>query len=242
MRNDNKKIGSLYGIGIGPGEPKLLTVKAKEILESVDTIFVPKAREEGLSYARNIIESVIPRQRNFVEITFPMTKDKDILRSHWQKAAGKIANSIKKNKSAAFVTIGDPFIYSTYIYLLRTMRRDFPDIDVETIPGISAFNAAASAAGISLVEANERLAVIPVTKNLKGVKEALRDFDTVALMKVGSKLKNIIRLLKDMKLIKNSVLVSRVGHADEMIIRDIASIKDDKCGYLSVIIVKKGNT
>lgn len=240
MRNDNKKIkGRFYGIGIGPGDPKLLTIKAKEILEKVDTIFVPKANDNEASCARSIIEASIGKKKKYVELTFPMTKNKKILKLYWQKAASKIAAQLRKNKDAAFVTIGDPFIYSTYIYLLKTLRSDFPDIETETIPGISAFNAAAASAQFPLVEANEKLAVLPVKKNLGGLRKALCEFDTVVLMKVGSKLKNVIRLLKEMSLADKSLLVSRLGHPQETIVRDLRSLKDEKLGYLSVIIVKR---
>lgn len=239
MRDAYKKIkGKLYGVGIGPGDPKLITLRAKEILDKVDTIFVPKAGRNEASCARSIIEAVVSDRKNFVELVFPMTKNKKLLQSYWQKAALQIAKELRKNKDATFVTIGDPFIYSTYIYLLKTLRQNFSDIDIQTIPGVSSFNAAAAAAQLPLVEAEERLAVLPVKRNLEGLKEAFRKFDTIVLMKVGSKLKKVIQLLKEMKLLKTSALISRVGHRDEAIIRDISSVKDEKLGYLSVIIVK----
>ena len=158
MRNDNLIKGKLYGVGIGPGDPKLLTLKAKEALEKADIIFAPKGSDEGISVARGIIEQVIENKKTYVELTFPMTKDKKLLREYWKKAGQRIAGELKKGKQAAFVTLGDPFIYSTYIYLLKMLKQDFPGIKVETIPGISAFNAAASRAGFSLLEGREKMA------------------------------------------------------------------------------------
>lgn len=240
MCDDYKKItGRLYGVGIGPGDPKLLTVRAKEILDTVNTIFVPKAKDDGRSCARSIVEAATSKSKNFIELTFPMTKNKNKLESYWLRAAKKIVEELKRNKRAAFVTIGDPFIYSTYIYLLETLRKNFPNIGVETIPGISAFNAAAASSGLPLVKGDEKLAILPVTKDLKGLKKALKEFDTVALMKVGSKLDRVICLLKEMKLIKKSILVSHVGQAGEKIIGDLSSLEDKRLGYLSVIIVKR---
>ena len=240
MRNDYKKIiGRLYGVGIGPGDPKLLTVRAKEILDTVDTIFVPKAKDDGRSCARSIVEAATSKSKNFIELTFPMTKDQKKLESYWLRAAERIVKELKRERIAAFVTIGDPFIYSTYIYLLETLRKNFPNIGVETIPGISAFNAAAASSGLPLVKGDEKLAILPVTKNLKGLKKTLKEFDTVVLMKIGSKLDRVICLLKEMKLMKNSVLVSHAGQAGEKIISDLSSLKDKKLGYLSIIIVKR---
>lgn len=240
MRNDHKKIiGRLYGVGIGPGDPKLLTIRAKEILDTVDTIFVPKAKDDGRSCARSIVKAATSKPKNFIEITFPMTKDQKKLESYWLRAAERIAKELKKERTAAFVTIGDPFIYSTYIYLLETLRKKFPNIALETTPGISAFNAAAASSGLPLVKGDEKLAILPVTKDLKGLRETLEKFDTVVLMKVGSKLNRVICLLKEMRLIKDSVLVSHTGQASEKIISDLSSLKDGKSGYLSVIIVKR---
>ncbi len=240
MRDDHKKIkGKVYGIGVGPGDPKLLTLKAQEILNEVDTIFVPKAGEDEKSCARSIVEAATLSRKHFVELIFPMTKNKNKLNSYWLRAAERIAEELKKNKIAAFVTLGDPLIYSTYIYLLETLRKNFPNIESETIPGISAFNAAAASIGLPLVKGDEKLAILPVTNNLKGLRGALKEFDTVVLMKVGSRLKSVIRLLKEMKLIKNSVLVSRAGQAGEKIISDFSSLKDRSSGYLSVILVRR---
>lgn len=250
MRDDHKKItgkprpcaqgrGKLYGIGLGPGDPGLLTLRAKEILNKVDVVFVPKSKDGAISCARSIVETAISKPKNFVELTFPMTRDRKILASYWLRAAERIAKELKSERTAAFVTIGDPFIYSTYIYLLETLRNNFPGIATETVPGISAFNAAAASCGVPLVKGNEKLAVLPVTRDIKRLRATLEKFDTVILMKVGSRLESIVRLLKKMKLIKNSVLVSHAGQPGEKIVKDLSLLRDKRAGYLSVIIVRK---
>ena len=234
----NKK-GKLYGVGIGPGDPKLVTLKARQILDKADVIFVPKGRQDGSSWARLIVEDIVTTDKKFIELTFPMTKDRSILNKYWMDAARLVVNQINKKKIAAFVTIGDPFIYSTYVYLLRTLQKYFPQIQIETVPGISTFTAAASTVNLPLVEANQRLAVVPVTKNLYGLRQVLLEFDTVVLMKVGSKLDKVISLLEELGLLKHAVLISRVGHKDEKIIYNLASLQGKRIGYLSVIMVKK---
>ncbi|MDO8488494.1 MAG: precorrin-2 C(20)-methyltransferase [Candidatus Omnitrophota bacterium] len=234
-----KKSPKLYGVGLGPGDPKLVTLKAKEILDRADIIFTPKGSEDGSSLARAIVEAVTETPKNFIELTFPMTTDKTILNKYWMNASRKIAHQIHKGKEVVFVTIGDPFIYSTYAYLLKTLKRNFKGIDVETIPGISAFNAAACRLQFPLVEGGQKMAVVPVTGNLESVRRALVEFDTVVLMKVGAKLDKVVCLLKELELVKRAVLISRVGHKDEKIIRNLALLKDKKAGYLSVILVRK---
>lgn len=246
MRNDHKKRaieklpGKLYGVGIGPGDPKLLTLKAKEILEKVDVIFAPKGNDDGISCARSILESALSKPKRFVELTFPMTRNKKILKERWKKSSQRIVRDVTKGKQAAFITIGDPFIYSTYIYLLETINKYFPRVAVETVPGISSFNAAASAAGFPLVEGNDRLAVLPVRRDMEGLRQAFADFDTVVLMKVGAKLDSVLELLRELNLLKRSILISRVGHVNERIVSDLSSVKDKEIGYLSVIIVRCG--
>ncbi|MGD0919515.1 MAG: precorrin-2 C(20)-methyltransferase [Thermodesulfobacteriota bacterium] len=235
----SQKGGKLYGIGIGPGDPKLLTLRAREILDQADVIFCPKGDEDKASWARSIIEATTSAPKEFIELPFPMTRNKRRLEVYWQKAARRIAQEIANGKQGAFITLGDPFIYSTYIYLARTLRKKFPEIEVETIPGISAFNAAAARAEIPLVEGDERLAILPVRKDLRGLREAFHAFDTVVLMKVGSKLDKVMALLAELDLLKQSVLVSRLGQPGEKMIHDLSSLKKiKKEGYLSVIIVK----
>ncbi len=234
-----RKWGKLYGVGIGPGDPKLLTLKAKEILEKVDLIFCPKGDEDKISWARSIIEATTSSPKEFVELTFPMSRNEKVLKAYWRKAARRIAEAVSKGKEAAFITLGDPFIYSTYIYLLRTLHQDFPSIEVETIPGISAFNAAAARAQVPLLQGDEKLAILPVREDLKGLREAFEAFDTVILMKVGSKLDKVMALLEELDLLKHSVLVSRLGQPGEKMIHDLSSLNPvQREGYLSVIIVK----
>lgn len=234
-----RKCGKLYGIGIGPGDPKLLTLKAKEIIDQVDIIFCPRGDEDGTSWARSIIEATTSSPKEFVELTFPMTHNEKILKVYWQKAAKRVVEALGDGRQGAFITLGDPFIYSTYIYLFRTLRQNFPDIEVETIPGISAFNAAAARAQVPLVRGDERLAILPVTTDLRGLREAFEAFDTVILMKVGSKLDKVMALLTELDLLKHSVLVSHLGQPGERMIHDLSSLNNaEREGYLSVIIVK----
>jgi len=231
--------GKLYGIGIGPGDPKLLTLKAKEVIDRADVIFCPKGDEGGTSWARSIIEKTTSCEKEFIDLPFPMTRDRKVLKAYWEKAARRIAHEVAQGKQGAFITLGDPLIYSTYIYLLKTLRDHFPDIEVETIPGISAFNAAAAKAQIPLVQGDERMAIVPVRRDLRGLREALETFETVVLMKVGSKLDKVMALLGELDLLDHSVLVSHLGQPGEKMLYGLSSVNEVRReGYLSVIIVK----
>lgn len=240
MRNDNNKItGKIYGIGIGPGEYKLLTLKAVETLKRVKTVFAPKPSNEGTSFARSIIKSIGLRKKRYVELPFPMIKDRNKLMKYWLDAGKKIAKEVKLNGETAFITIGDPFIYSTYIYLYETIKRNHPLIKMETIPGISSINASACAAGIPLLKGKEKLAVVPAMESADAIRKTLKEFDTIVIMKVGSRFSKVVAVLAEMNLLSNSVMISRAGCPDEKIIQDLSSLKDAKQAYLSVIIVRK---
>lgn len=241
MRNadQKRKIGRFYGVGIGPGGPGLVTLRAKEILDAVDVIFAPKANEGSGSIASSIISAITSSPKRIRTLIFPMTKDKKILKTYWMRAARDITACLKAKKDVAFLTLGDPLIYSTYIYLLKTLRRHFPEIVSETVCGISSFQAAASKLGLALVEGTQTLALLPVTGNFRAMRDALRKFDTVVFMKIGTKLAQLVRLLNETKLVKKAVLVSRLGQPGEQIVHDLNGLEDKRLGYLSVVIVKR---
>jgi precorrin-2/cobalt-factor-2 C20-methyltransferase len=235
----HNEIGRFYGVGLGPGDPNLITLKAVEILNNVDVIFVPLSGEDKGSYARHIVEVVINKPKEIIELMFPMIRDKSILLNYWKESAKKIASCIEVGRDVAFVTIGDPFIYSTYIYLLKTLKRYYKNIQTQTIPGISSINAAAARVEVPLVEAEEKLAIIPVGDDIEELKWLFDRFDTVVLMKVGSKINKIIHLLNNLGLIKNSILINHVSLPQEQIITNLTKLNNEKAGYLSIIIVKK---
>lgn len=235
----NKHI--FYGIGVGPGNPDLLTLKAAKVLNKVDTIFAPKAKSKDDSLAREIIENVLDEKKEFIELEFPMIKDKKELEKRYKNAAQIIIQNINKGKNVAYLTIGDPLLYSTYIYLLEALKEAAPDLTIETIPGISAYSALASRFSFSMAEKNEKVCICPVPDDINDLKKTIMDNDTIVIMKVAKKLPEIVQLLKDMNLAKNAIFGSRVGMAGEKLVEgfDNNSSFSEKEGYLSTIIVRK---
>ena len=122
---------------------------------------------------------------------------------------------------------------------MQQLSKILPSQKIHTIPGITSYNAAASLANFSLIEQDEKLAIIPVSNEVSELRPVLKDFDTVVLMKVAKKLDEVIELLEEMKLIDNSLFASYVGFDNEFITRDLSSLKGSGRGYLSVIIVRK---
>ncbi len=241
MRNDcNGSIGILYGIGIGPGDPELLTLKAMEILKNVDTIFAPKPEIESTSAAADIIRDCILK-KEVKELVFPMTKDRRKLEKFWKKAAVMVYQELSSGNNAAFITIGDPFIYSTYIYLLRYIRKLDKDLKVVTVPGISAVNAASSLLEVPLAEGNEKFAVLPLPARLEELRDVLSMFDTVVLLKIGKDLRRLVEFLKVEGLDKSSFFVRRIGHPEQYIAKGLSlpDIDEKTSGYLSTMIIKR---
>lgn len=231
--------GTLYGIGAGPGDSQLLTVRATKILSRTDHIFYPSSSGTDESMALNIIEPYLKEGVNFHTLFFPMTKDRDELERYWNLAAESVAEVLRQGKDAVFVTLGDPMIYSTYFYLLRTLKNKYVDATWETIPGISSFQAAASAIDSAISEGKDRVALVPVDRNASNVEDALDNFDTIVLFKVGSKLPKVLEILERKNLLDCGALFSYLGTPEQIIEKDLKKIKREKIGYMSLLIVKK---
>lgn len=234
------KRGTLYGIGVGPGDPDLITVKAVGILESCPHVFVPKARHEGGSVALGIAEKYINGEAEIHELIFPMTTDRSELEVCWEESARAVAKVLESGSDACFLTLGDAFLYSTYIYLIRALRNLIPDVEIVTTPGVTAFSAAAALAEFPIGEAKELVTIVPTADNPDQVKQALSQSGTVVLMKIGKRLERILDLLDDSGALERSVLVSRAGMRGQRIVKDVRSVRGDKedAGYLSVILVR----
>jgi precorrin-2/cobalt-factor-2 C20-methyltransferase len=230
----------IYAVGVGPGDPELLTRKAERIIREVPVVCAPTASPADSSYALSIVEPFLDRTRQEVIVqVFPMRKDQEGLAEFWEEAAAEVVEKVRQGRDVAFVTIGDPFLYSTFLYLYRIFRERYPDIPVEVVPGISSVGAAAVAAGVPLGIASERIAIIPAAFEEANLRQTLEEFDTVVLMKVSRVFDGIYALLQELGLEKNGVFVSRVGSPEEEVVSDLGSLMGRKLDYLSLLIVKK---
>lgn len=235
------KPGIFFGIGLGPGDPELITLKAVRAIQQADCIFVPKADAKEESIALEIVKGYVEGKR-VVEQVYPMTKDKAVLNAAWRKAAEEVRDEVMAGRNAVYLTIGDPLTFSTYIYLLQYLESMLPENAINTIPGITSYNAAASLGNFPLLSGDERLAVIPVPRDVSELRPVLDAFDTVVMMKVAKKLDEVIRLLEDMKLIENALFASYIGQKDAYFTCDLISLKGSGKGYMSVLMVKRNST
>ena len=229
----------VYAVGVGPGDPELLTRKAERILRSVDVILAPVSNPGEASVALGTIKEFIDESRQEIIVhQFPMTSDRARLIPAWQEAAALIADHAEAGRSVAFITIGDPLFYSTFIYLLRILREQWPQFPIEIVPGISSINAAAAEAALPLVEGDEKMVVIPATTGIEQIITALAHYETVVLLKVKPVFSEIIALLRATGREQSTVFVERVGSPRQKILTDFSEISAHSPDYLSLMIIK----
>ena len=232
-------MASVYAVGVGPGDPELVTRKAERILRSVDVILAPVSNPSEASVALGTIREFIDEGRQEVVVhQFPMTSDRSRLVPAWQEAAALIAAHAEAGRSVAFITIGDPLFYSTFIYLLRILREQWPQLPIEIIPGISSINAAAAEAALPLVEGDEKMVVIPATAGIEQIITALTHYETVVLLKVKPVFSEIIALLRATGREQSTVFIERVGSPRQKVLTDFEEIAAHSPDYLSLLIIK----
>ncbi|WP_312092865.1 precorrin-2 C(20)-methyltransferase [Aminipila sp.] len=224
----------LYGLGVGPGDPELVTLKAVRIIEESDIIAVPKSGQ-SVNVAYTIAKGAIPGldEKTIVELDMPMTRDKEKLAASHDAAADQVKNWLDEGKNVAFLTLGDPTIYSTYAYVHNRVRD--AGYETEIVPGIPSFCAVSAKLNDSLTEAEEALHIIPAS--YEGAEEALHMEGTKVLMKSGKsigKLKEYINSMDNPPTVK---MVERCGMDGERVFYNLDEI-DENASYFSVIIVR----
>lgn len=233
-------IGTFYGIGVGPGDPDLLTVKAINALKNIDVLIAPKTEKKSDSVALSIARPHLKPSVEIIFRTFPMVKDFAAETEVFESHADEILKLLRGGKNVGFATIGDPMFYSTYIYIFRLLKPHA--VPIITIPGVPAFLAIAAQIGQPLAYGNDILAIVPATAELDAVKNSLARADAAVLMKVYKNFPEIVDALAERNLLDDSVLVSRAGLDDEKIITDIAAHKSERLNYLSTILTRRAQS
>lgn len=242
----NDLMPELICVGCGPGDPELLTVKAVNAIKNADIIMCPTSKEGKPSIALSVVSSLIDKSKNpeIVNLVFPMTKDKEILENTWQKNSQTIADKIFSGKKVVYLTVGDPYLYSTWIYLHRELSIKYPDIKISVIPGIVSMFTFASKIGISLAEGAEKLAVIPSCYDLSKVKEIAKNCDTMVFLKDGRYFDQVIDLLREAGFSKDSIFaIGQDLDSDNEIIKKLTlgQVTEDTITskYFSIMVVKR---
>ena len=232
--------GTLYGIGVGPGDPEWITVKAVNLLARCRQVCVPRARPADDSVALQIARRYLCPDAAVHEITFPMSSDAAVLRHSWRAAAEQVAAILRGGDDCCFLTLGDPLLYSTYIYLLRELRQVLPDAAVVTVPGVTAFSAAAAATNFPIGTGKQPVTIVPACDDLDPLRRALDVGGTVILMKVGKRLQAVLAELKSRGLLGRAVFASHLGMPRQRVETDLSRLigQPEEIGYLSIVIIQ----
>ncbi|MFQ5465246.1 MAG: precorrin-2 C(20)-methyltransferase [Thermodesulfobacteriota bacterium] len=241
-RESEKAAPRFYGVGVGPGDPELITLKAVRVLERVDVLAVPRSPGSSGSTALDIVRGAVDIEgKALLDILMPMTRDGAELRRARARAADRIAASLAEGLDVAFITLGDPMLYSTFTYLVPLVTALAPGVEVTPVAGVTSISAAAAASHRPLAEADERVVIIPAAYDMDEVRRALEGFDTVVLMKVNKLMDSIAGLIDEMGLSDGAVFASRVGwDGRELVTSDIRSVRGEKLDYFSTLIVRRG--
>jgi len=236
----------LICVGCGPGDPDLLTVKAVNAIKNADVIMCPTSKEGKPSIALSVVSSLIDQQKKpeIIHLVFPMTKDTDILKNTWEKNSQIIAETSLSEKKVVYLTVGDPYLYSTWIYLHRELSLKHPEIKITVIPGIVSMFTFASKVGISLAEGAEKMAVIPSCYDLTKVKEIAKNCDTMIFLKDGRYFDQVIDLIKEAGFSNESIFaIGQDLGTDHEIVKKLTlgEVTQDTLTskYFSIMVIKR---
>jgi precorrin-2/cobalt-factor-2 C20-methyltransferase len=232
-------IGTFYGVGLGPGDPELMTRKAVRVLTEVEWIFHPFETRTGTSFSRRIIAPLGLPEAKFRQVSLGMSQDRGPDQHTYATAVDAMVQELRQGKSVAWITQGDPLFYSTFIHLYTEMRRRFPEVPIDIVPGVSSPSAAAAAAGVPVALLAEKVAVVPAVYGLEALPVLLEDFATVFLMKVNSVVDQLLAALSALPYKVQSVYVEKVGTPEERLVTDLHTLPGQKLSYFSLVIVRR---
>ena len=234
-----QKTGKLYGIGVGPGDPDLLTLKAVKVLQRVSAVFTAASSKNDYSLALEIARPHIPRRALVRSLAFPMTRDEAVKKTAWDANAAEVVDFLKKGLDAAFLTLGDALTFSTFGYLLRQIETRHPEVAIETVPGITSYQASAAALNMPLVEGEESLLVLSGAEGGDRLREQQNTPDNVVFMKAYRNVPSICAALDEAGMLRQAAGVVRCSLPEEELIRDVSALVDRTPNYWTLIIAKK---
>ena len=228
------------------GDPDLLTLKAINIIKNAEVIYTPTARENKPSVALSIVEKFLTKKTEVRQLVFPMLKDYERLREYWKTNAKEIADAVRNGKKAVYLTVGDPSLYSTWIYIHKEMCKNYRDIEIEIVPGITSIFSFSAEIKTPIGEGEEIIGIIPACYNLDRLKIAAECCDTLVFLKDGRYFNNVIDILMKSSFPEDSdVFIAEDVSTDNETLQkrklvDVAKNKNENNDkYFSIMIAKK---
>lgn len=226
--------GTLYGIGLGPGDPELVTLKAARLIAAAPVIAYPTL-EGGDSFARSIAADLIPEGAQELAISIPMTTDRAPAQAAYDAGAEAISAHLSEGHDVVVLCEGDPFFYGSFMYLFSRLADDHK---VEVVPGVTSVTACAAAVGQPLSARNEVLTILPGPLPEADLKAKIEAASSVAIMKVGRHLSKIRRVLEELNLSKHAAYIERATLPNEH--RAPLAEAPEKAPYFSMVLVSRG--
>lgn len=236
--------GTLYGIGVGPGDPELLTIRAHRIITTAPIIFFPAGKGGHPGFAQQIVTQFVDANRQqLIPLPFALNHDEHELQQAWETAAQHVATALATGTDTAFLTEGDPLTYSTFIHLMRTLQALDTDLQIEVIPGITSFAAATAAARLPLADGEQRVAIIPAVYGPR-LAELLNQFDTLVLLKVSPVFDQVLDQLEALGLADQALYARRAGRPEQELHVGLSSLRGKVHDYFSLVIIftQRGTT
>jgi precorrin-2/cobalt-factor-2 C20-methyltransferase len=235
---NQKDIGIFYGVGLGPGDPELITRKAERILRAVDWIFLPSGRRSGSSFVRGIVEPLGLPEGKFRQVHLGMSRDRTEDRNAYSRAAAEIREELRQGKSVAWITEGDPLLYSTFLHVKEALSL-YQEVRIEIIPGITSASAAAARIGWPVARLDERAAMVPAAYGIQRLPALLEEFATVFLLKVHVVFEELLAVLASVRGPYRAVYLEQVGTPAERVVTDLESLRGQELPYFSLVILRR---
>lgn len=233
------RYGRLIGASLGPGDPGLITRRAWASLQSGARWVYPVKKAEERSYALDIVARAgLDTPPDAEALVFPMTRQPEPLARAWALAAARTVALLSEGRDVVFLVEGDASTYATFAHLARTVAELAPSVQIETIPGVSSFSAAAAELNSPLAGEDDTLAVIPAAYGMAVIERLIDEFDTLVLLKVKPLLDEAIALLERRGLLEHACFIEKVGSPEQRIVQDVAALRGEKIAYLSLLLVR----
>ena len=240
ISGENNGTGSFYGVGVGPGDPELLTIKAQKTLQKVAVISFTQLDDGKESYALSVVRGVLEAAKpEFLAITIPSDDETPVSPQTWTDAAAEIAGHLSQGKDVAFITEGDPMLYSEFFQELGSVKSVAPDLEFEIIPGVSSVMAAAASSGMPLVTHGQRLTILPKVYGIDDLREAITNSDTTVLMEVDRDLLQALANLEKLGLTGKATYVRQASTSRENVVEDISKLEAEDLDYFSLLIIRR---
>jgi precorrin-2/cobalt-factor-2 C20-methyltransferase len=232
-------VGQLWGIGVGPGDPELITVKALHCLQRCPVVAFPAGRDGRRGMAQTIITPWLTSHQVQLPLWFPYVQAVATLEAAWQEAATQVIRHLGQGQDVVFATEGDASFYSTFAYLAQAVQQQQPIIQVQTIPGVCSPLAAAAALGQPLTVQHQRLTILPAMHTLDTLEIALDQAEVLVLMKVAAVYPQVWAILQRRELLSQSRVIAHISSPDQLIYDDLSHHPQLSLPYFSLLIVHR---